>query len=74
MNRVILTEIILALALGLSIAILIVVLLVLFCCERYRRSKKLAKLLKMLGAPQAQEYDDDDYSKTETWTDERISE
>lgn len=68
-------ELILALAIGLAIAIIIMLLVILYCCERYRNHKKFGKLLRMLGAPQEQNNDDDyeDYTKTENWTNEHIS-
>ena len=71
-----LTEIILGVVIGLAIVILIVLLIILYCCERYQNRRKFKKLLRMLGAPQAQDdYDDyDDYTKAEAWADGDISE
>ena len=66
---------ILGVAIGLSLAILLVLLIVLYCCERYRNHKRFGKLLRMLGAPQAQEdaFDELDYGKKEAWRDETQS-
>ncbi|XP_067947753.1 uncharacterized protein [Watersipora subatra] len=66
-------KIILGVAIGLAIAILIVLLVVLYCCESYRHHKKFGKLLRMLGAPQAQNdgFDDfEDYATNDAWKDE----
>lgn len=66
-------EVILGVAIGLAVAILIFLLIVLYCCERYRNNRKIAKLMRMLGAPQAQDdgFDDfEDYGKKDAWKDE----
>lgn len=68
-----LVEIILGVAIALAIAILIFLLIVLYCCESYRNHRKFAKLLRMLGAPQAQDdnFDDfEDYGKSDAWREE----
>ncbi|XP_067947754.1 uncharacterized protein [Watersipora subatra] len=59
-------------AIGLSIAILIVLLIVIYCCEQYRNNKKFGRLLRTLGAPQAQQdaYDELDYGRAEGWDSE----
>ncbi|KAF6036676.1 hypothetical protein EB796_005021 [Bugula neritina] len=66
-------KIILGVAIALAIAILIFLLIVLYCCESYRNHRKFAKLLRMLGAPQAQDdnFDDfEDYGKSDAWREE----
>ena len=47
------TEIYLGVAVGLAIAILLVILITIVCCERYLDSRKVTKLLKILGDPRA---------------------
>jgi len=68
--------VILGVAIGLALIILLVLLIVLYCCERYRNHKKFGKLLKKLGAPQAQEdaFDELDYGRKDAWRDETQSE
>jgi len=62
---------ILGVAIGLAIAILIMIIIVLYCCERYRHSKRFRRILKMLGAPTAEDdpFDDLDYGRRDGWDD-----
>ena len=67
------SEIYLAIAIGLSLVAVIITLLSIYCCERYKKNKKLRRFRKQqarLGAPQAAQdgdYDDVDYSRAEAW-------
>ena len=63
--------IILGVAIGLAIAILLLILIVLYCCERYRHSKRFRKLLRRFGGPTAEDdpFDDLDYTKKDGWGD-----
>lgn len=54
------TEIYIGVAIGLSLSILLLILITLVSCERYIESKKIRKLLKILGAPQAFTTNDED--------------
>ena len=66
-----LSGIILGVAIGLAIAILLLILIVLYCCERYRHSKRFRKLLRRFGGPTAEDdpFDDLDYTKKDGWGD-----
>lgn len=66
---------ILGVAIGMSIAILIVILVILYCCERYRHHKKFRRVLRMLGAPTAEDdpFDELDYSRKDGWDDANLS-
>lgn len=72
----VLVETILGVAIGLALAVLLVLLIVLYCCEKYRHSKRFGKLLRRLGAPQAEDnaFDELDYGRKEAWRDETQSE
>ena len=64
-----------AVVIVLSAAILLVILILLYYCEKYRKVKKLSKLLRMLGSPKAEEvpFNELDYAKKESWDEGKIS-